>query len=136
LAVVIDRNRSARRGRALLVRLVQSLGRHVVQLATGRFGRLVGLVVIVVAARVWLGVWPAAVLGAAVSTVGLVVGWAAVERRAPAVRRELGRPVVLVDGASARGRVEGEAGHVAFARGLAGLSAWYLAECERQESQR
>jgi hypothetical protein len=134
--VVIDRNRRGRRGRALLVRLVQSLGRRVMQLATGRSGRLVGLVVIVVAARVWLGVWPAAVLGAVVSTVGLVVGWAAMERQAPAARRELGRPVVLVDGTGARGRVEGQAGHVAFARGLAGLSAWYLAECERQESQR
>jgi hypothetical protein len=134
--VVIDRTHGGRRGRALLVRLVQSLGRRVVRLGGGRVGRLVGLVVIVVAARVWLGVWPAAVLGAAVSTVGLVVGWAAIERQTPAARRELGRPVVLVDGTAARGRVEGQAGHVAFARGLAGLSAWYLAECERQESQR
>lgn len=134
--MVIDRNRGGQSGRALLVRLVQSLGRHVVQLTTGRSGRLVGLVVIVVAARVWLGVWPAAVLGAAVSTVGLVVGWAAMERQTPAGRRELGRPVALVDGPRTRGRVEGQAGHVAFARGLAGLSAWYLTECERQESQR
>ena len=134
--MVTDRHKDSRPGRARIGQLVQSLRRRVVQLGAGRAGRLVGPVVIVVAARMWLGVWPAAVLGAAVLTVGLVVGWAAMERQAPAVRRELGRPVVIVDVPPARGRVEGQAGHVAFARGLAGLSAWYLAECERQESQR
>ncbi len=134
--MVIDRNRTGHRGHTLLVRLGRSLTCRVVRFGGGRVGRLVGLVVIVVAVRVWLGVWPAAVLGAVVSTVGPVVGWAAMERPTPAPRRELGRPVVLVDVPPVRGRVEGQAGHVAFARGLAGLSAWYLAECERQESQR
>jgi hypothetical protein len=90
--------------------------------------RLVGLVLVVVTVRAWAGVWAAALLGAVVLTVGLLVGWAAVERRV--TERVRARPPVVVE----RGprRVEVEAGHVAFARGLAGLADWYLAECERE----
>ena len=92
--------------------------------------RVVGLVLVVVTVRAWAGVWPAALLGATVATVGLLVAWAAVERRV--TERVRARPPVVVVERGPR-RVEHEAGHVAFARGLAGLAAWYLAECERQE---
>jgi len=94
--------------------------------------RLVGLVVVVVTVRVWAGVWPAALLGAVVVTVRLLVAWAAVERRV--TERVRARPPVVVErGPRGPGRLDGE--HVAFARGLAGLAAWYLAECERQERE-
>jgi hypothetical protein len=44
------------------------------------------------------------------------------------------RPVVVHErGPRDPGHLDGE--HVAFARGLAGLAAWYLAECERQERE-
>ena len=94
--------------------------------------RVVGLVLVVVTVRAWAGVWPAALLGATVATVGLLVAWAAVERRV--TERVRARPPVVVVERGPR-RVEHEAGHVAFARGLAGLAAWYLAECERQERE-
>jgi hypothetical protein len=95
--------------------------------------RLVGLVLVVVAVRAVAGVWPAALLGAVAVTVGLLVAWAAVEQRVTE-RVRARPPVVLVERAPrGPGRLDGE--HVAFARGLAGLAAWYLAECER-EAQR
>jgi len=94
--------------------------------------RLVGLVLIVVTVRAWAGVWPAALLGAVVVTVGLLAGWAAVERRV--TDRGRARPVVVHErGPRGPGRLDGE--HVAFARGLAGLAAWYLAECEQQDRE-
>jgi hypothetical protein len=94
--------------------------------------RVVGLVLFVVTVRVLAGVWTAAVLGAVVVTAGLLAGWAAVERRV--TDRVRARPVVVHErGPRDPGRLDGE--HVAFARGLAGLAAWYLAECERQERE-
>ena len=93
--------------------------------------RVVGLVLVVVTVRSVAGVWPAAVLGAVVVTVGLLVAWAAVER--PVTERLRARAVVVERGPRGPARLDGE--HVAFARGLAGLAAWYLAECE-QEAQR
>ena len=97
--------------------------------------RVVGLVLVVVTVRVLAGVWTAAVLGAVVVTAGLLAGWAAVERRM--TERVRARPVVVVAerGPRGPGRLDVGAGHVAFARGLAGLAAWYLTECER-EAQR
>jgi hypothetical protein len=92
--------------------------------------RVVGLVLVVIAVRSVAGVWPAALLGAVVVTAGLLVAWAAVERRV--TERVRARPVVE-RGPRGPGRLDGE--HVAFARGLAGLAAWYLTECER-EAQR
>jgi hypothetical protein len=92
--------------------------------------RVVGLVLVVAVVRAWAGVWAAAVLGAVVVTVGLLAGWAAVERRIS--ERVRARPPVAVVERGPRG-LDGE--HVAFARGLAGLAGWYLAECER-EAQR
>jgi hypothetical protein len=133
--VVTDQHQDRRRARVHLGRFARRIGRRAADLGRGGAGRGVGLVVIVVAARAWLGVWPAAVLGAAVLTAGLVVGLAAIERQEIAPRRD-GGPVVLVGEPGRRGHLEGQASHVAFARGLAGLSAWYLAECERQENQR
>ena len=97
--------------------------------------RVVGLVLVVIAVRSVAGVWPAALLGAVVVTAGLLVAWAAVERRV-SERVRARPPVVVVErGPRGPGRLDGEAGHVAFARGLAGLAAWYLAECERQERE-
>jgi hypothetical protein len=95
--------------------------------------RVVGLVLVVVTVRVLAGVWTAAVLGAVVVTVGLLAGWAAVERRV--TERARARPMVVERGPRGPGRPDAGAGHVAFARGLAGLAAWYLAECERQDRE-
>ena len=95
--------------------------------------RVIGLVLVVVTVRAWAGLWAAALVGAVVVTVGLVAGWAAVERRM-SERVRARPPVVVVErGPRGPGRLDGE--HVAFARGLAGLAAWYLAECERQERE-
>jgi hypothetical protein len=95
--------------------------------------RVVGVVLIVAAVRALAGPWAAAVVGAAVLTCGLLVGWAAVERRVTS--RVRARPVVVERGPRLPGHLDAEAGHVAFARGLAGLAGWYLAECERQERE-
>jgi hypothetical protein len=95
--------------------------------------RLVGLVLVVVTVRSVAGVWAAALLGAVALTVGLLAGWAAVERRMTE-RARARPPVVVVErGPRGPGRLDGE--HLAFARGLAGLAGWYLAECERQERE-
>ena len=96
--------------------------------------RVVGPVLVIVTVRAWAGVWPAALLGATVATVGLLVVWAAVERRV--TERVRARPAVVVErGARGPGRLDAGPGHVAFARGLAGLAGWYLAECEQQERE-
>jgi hypothetical protein len=96
--------------------------------------RVVGLVLVVVTVRSVAGVWPAALLGAVALTVGLLVAWAAVERRV--TERVRARPAVVVErGARGPGRLDAGPGHVAFARGLAGLAGWYLAECEQQERE-
>ena len=97
--------------------------------------RVVGLVLVVVTVRSVAGVWPAALLGAVVLTVGLLAGWAAVERRMTE-RARARPPVVVVErGPRGAGRLDAGPGHVAFARGLAGLAGWYLAECEQQERE-
>jgi hypothetical protein len=95
--------------------------------------RVVGLALVVVTVRVLAGVWAAAVLGAVVVMVGLLAGWASVERRV--TERVRARPVVVDGGPRGPGAPDAGAGHVAFARGLAGLAAWYLAECERQDRE-
>jgi hypothetical protein len=110
------------------VTLLVRIGRH------RALGRVVGLVLVVVSVRAWAGVWAAAVLGAVVVTVGLLAGWAAVERRITEQARAR-PPVVVKRGPRGPGRLDAEPGHVAFARGLAGLAGWYLAECERQERE-
>jgi hypothetical protein len=94
--------------------------------------RLVQVVVAVaagvVALRLLLGVWPAAVMLAAVVLVWFVAGLATLEARVfgdrPVDRRRLPMP-------SAQ-----PGDHVAFARALTEVSAAYLAECERQEAGR
>jgi hypothetical protein len=97
--------------------------------------RLVGLVLVVVTVRSVAGVWAAALLGAVALTVGLLAGWAAVERRMTE-RARARPPVVVVErGPRGPGRLDAGPGHVAFARGLAGVAGWYLAECERQERE-
>ena len=97
--------------------------------------RVVGLVLVVVTVRSVAGVWPAALLGAVAVTVNLLVAWAAVERRMTE-RVRARPPVVVVErGPRGPGRLDAGTGHVAFARGLAGLAGWYLDECERQERE-
>jgi hypothetical protein len=106
------------------LRLVMQVGRRPL------VRRVIGLVLVVAVVRASAGVWAAAVLGAVAVTVGLLVAWAAVERRMTE-RARARPPVVVVErGPRGPGRLDGE--HVAFARGLAGVAAWYLAECERE----
>jgi hypothetical protein len=122
LVVQIGRTAAAR-----ALGLVVQVGRRPV----GR--RVVGLVFVVAVVRVWAGVWAAALVGAVVVTVGLLAGWAAVERR---MSERLRAPVPALNhhhGRAGPGGLDGE--HVAFARGLAGLAAWYLAEREQQERE-
>jgi hypothetical protein len=90
--------------------------------------RVVGLVLVVAVVRAWAGVWAAAVLGAVMVTGALLAGWAAVARRMTE-RARTRPPAVVVE------PLDAGPGHVAFARGLAGLAGWYLAECERQERE-
>ena len=124
----------------MVTRLGQIIGR-----AVNVAGRLAGVVVqvgrrpvvavpmLVLAVRVVLGVWPAAVVGAIVATVALVVALGACDRRRVSERArqvERGRGVGVVEVGPRAGSRDG--GHVEFARGLAGLADWYLNECERE----
>ena len=122
----------------MVTRRRQGPGRTRVQL--GRRGvRVTMVAALVVVVRAWLGVWPAAVVGASAVTAGLLAGWAALDRRLFAPRLAGGAGPVLVGGPRGPRPLDGEAGHVAFAQGLAGLAGWYLAECEQQaerEAQR
>jgi hypothetical protein len=94
--------------------------------------RLVQVVVAVaagvVALRLLLGVWPAAVMLAAVVLVWFVAGLATLEARVfchrPAYRRQVPVPSAQLGD------------HVAFARALTAVAEAYLAECERQEAGR
>jgi hypothetical protein len=81
-----------------------------------------GVVAVIVGVRLVLGVWPAAVVLAALAVAGLLMAWASVEARAFGGAR---RSVVV------HGRAAG-ADHVAFARALAVVVEAYLAECERE----
>jgi hypothetical protein len=86
----------------------------------------------VMAVRLVAGVWITAVAVAGLAVLGLVAGWAAIERRAFPRRPA---PPVLV-GPRGPGRATGDgARHVAFARALTTVAAAYLAECERDQRQ-
>jgi hypothetical protein len=85
-------------------------------------------VIVVVVLRLVAGVWITSAVVAGLTVVGLVAGWAAIERRA--FPRRPPAPSVLVGPQPAGG-----ARHVAFARALAVVAAAYLAECERDEQQ-
>jgi hypothetical protein len=82
----------------------------------------------VVALRLLLGVWPAAVMLATVLLIWLAAGWANLEARVfghrPVDRRQTPVPSTQ------------PGDHVAFARALTAVAAAYLAECERQEAER
>jgi hypothetical protein len=84
-------------------------------------GAMVGVVVL----RLVAGVWITAAVLAGLAVVGLVAGWAAVERRAFPRRPQRQASVTVAP----PGR------DVAFARALAVVAAAYLAECERDERQ-
>ena len=103
---MVTRRAVARAGSRLLRRIVR----------TGAVAALV------MGVRLVFGVWPAAVVLAAVGLGHLVVLWA----RAEARLLDGHRPVEVV-----RGRAGG-ADHVAFARALAVVAEAYLAECERE----
>jgi hypothetical protein len=85
-------------------------------------------VIVVVVLRLVAGVWITAAVVAVLAVVGLVAGWAAIERRAFPRRRPA--PSVLVGPQPGDG-----ARPVAFARVLAVVATAYLAECERDEQQ-
>jgi hypothetical protein len=82
----------------------------------------------VVALRLLLGVWPAAVILATVVLIWFVAGLATLEARVfchrPAHRRQVPAPSAQLGD------------HVAFARALTAVARAYLAECERQEAGR
>jgi hypothetical protein len=85
-------------------------------------------VIVVVVLRLVAGVWITSAVVAVLVVVGLVAGWAAIERRV--FPRRPPAPSVLV------GPQPGDdARHVAFARALAVVATAYLAECERDEQQ-
>jgi hypothetical protein len=87
-------------------------------------GPLVGVVVL----RLVAGVWITAAVLAGLAVVGLVAGWAVVERRVFPRRPAAPASVVV-------GRGPGDdPGHLVVARALA-VAATLLAECERDERQ-
>jgi hypothetical protein len=85
-------------------------------------------VIVVVVLRLVAGVWITAAVLAVLTVIGLVAGWAAIERRA--FPRRPPAPSVLVGPQPGDG-----ARHVAFARALAVVAAAYLTECEGDERQ-
>jgi len=78
---------------------------------------MVGAVVL----RLVAGVWITAAVLAGLAVIGLVAGWAAIERRAFPRRPRASVAVAPRDR------------EVAFARALAVVAAAYLAECERDQ---
>jgi hypothetical protein len=98
---------------------------------------IVGPVAVVLTIRGVVGVWPAALAGAVMVTAGVMAALAAIDSR-PTEQRS---PVhVPVRPAAATPRQTGQDGglqgrHLEFARGLAGVAEWYLAECEREVQQ-
>jgi hypothetical protein len=92
---------------------------------------LVGLLA-VMAVRAWLGVWPAALLAGALGTAAFMAALAALDRRPPARHVPVSHPVPVTRATprDTAKRLDGR--HLEFARGLAGLAAWYLDECERE----
>lgn len=105
--------------------------------ATAR--RLTAVVLLVVAVRLVVGVWPAAVLGAAVALVVLVRALAALDHATTCPAPALPVPARALPvergprGPGQLARLDGQ--HVAFARGLAGLADWYLTECETETNR-
>jgi hypothetical protein len=96
--------------------------------------RVVGVVTVVLMVRVVVGVWPAALVGGAMVTACAAAALAAIDPR-PTDRRSIVRiPARPADAtACGPGPVRGlEGRHLEFARGLAGVAEWYLAECERE----
>lgn len=99
---------------------------------------VVAVPVLVLAVRVLLGVWPAALAGAVAGTVGLLVGLAAWDRRPVTSRArpvERGPRVEVVEVVQVEPRAGSGGVHVEFARGLSGLADWYLSECERETTR-
>jgi hypothetical protein len=87
--------------------------------------KVAGVLVGVVVLRLVAGVWITAAVLAGLAVVGLVAGWAAVERRAFPRRPQRQASVAVAP----RGR------DVAFARALAVVAAAFVAESERDERQ-
>jgi hypothetical protein len=117
----------------LVGQVVNVAGRTAGGLARAGRSPVVAVPLLVLAVRVLLGVWPAALAGAVAATVGLLFGLAAWDRRARPVGSGARAEVVEVVQVGPPGGSGGV--HVEFARGLARLADWYLSECER-ETQR
>lgn len=98
-----------------------------------RARRLAAVVLIVIAVRLMLGVWPAALAGAVVALVVLVRALGALDRHTTRPRPAPAPVVPVGHRPTPLPQLDGQ--HLTFARGLAGLADWYLTECER-EAQR
>jgi hypothetical protein len=96
-----------------------------------------GPVAVLLTIRVVVGVWPAALVGAVMMTAGVVAALAAIDPRPTKRRSAVQVPVRHADATPRqRGQDGGPLGrHLEFARGLAGVAEWYLAECEREVQQ-
>jgi hypothetical protein len=98
---------------------------------------IVGPVAVVLTIRVVVGVWPAALVGAVMVTAGVVAALAAIDPRPTERRSAVQVPVRHVDVTPRQTGQDGglQSRHLEFARGLAGVAEWYLAECEREVQQ-
>jgi uncharacterized membrane protein len=111
--------------------------RRVARRTARRLATTAAAVALVLVVRGLAGVWAAAVLVALAALVGLIAGWAAVEARVFDRPRRCPAPPVLVPGViHPRPTTTTGSEHVAFARGLAAVSAAYLTHCEQEASKR
>ena len=111
--------------------------RRAARRAGRRAAKAAAAVALVLVVRGLLGVWAAAVLVALAALVGLIAGWAAVEARVFDRPRPCPAPPGLVPDVIHPRPTTAVTGseHVAFARGLAAVSAAYLTHCEQEASQ-
>jgi hypothetical protein len=93
---------------------------------------LLDLAVIVAVGRNVVGVWPTAMVLAGWCLWMGVRAWCRAETRSRWARPGVLVPEVVVPFR----RRQPHGGHVPFARGLAAVTAAYLAECEREENAR
>jgi hypothetical protein len=112
--------------------------RPVARRTARRVATTAAVVAIVLIVRGLLGVWAAAVLVALAALVGLIAGWAALEARVFDCPRPRPAPPGLVPDVIYPRPTTADTGseHVAFARGLAAVSAAYLTHCEQEASER
>ena len=112
--------------------------RRAARRAGRRAAKAAAAVALVLLVRGLAGVWAAAVLVVLAALVGLIAGWAAVEARVFDRARPCPSPPGLVPDVIPPRPTAADTGseHVAFARGLAAVSAAYLTHCEQEASER